>query len=280
MTPVLTRETPHKRKLKRRAVPVAPRRVSGPIPGRQPARPQLRRVRRQSAPARAIALIRGLPDHRLLDRLLRGRAWIPLLGVLLAGIVAMQVSMLKLGSTIGRSVERGASLQSTNEQLRASVASLADEQRIERLAAGMGMVMAAPQAIGFLGPKAGVAAQAAANLKAPDPSAFLAALQASGGPAPGTSSDPNAGASGASGATSTGSGAALTSSGATSTPSGAGSTSSGGTSGSSYSSATTGTTGTQSAAGVVSNSPGSSGGSTSSGGVSSGSGSGTGSTGG
>jgi hypothetical protein len=200
MTPVLTRETPHRRKLRRSATPVTPRRVSGPLAGRRAApAPPRRRVRTASTPARAIAFVRGLPEHRLLDRLLRGRAWIPVLGLLLAGIVALQVSMLKLGSSIGRSVELGASLQSQNEQLRASVASLADDQRIERLAAGMGMVMAAPQAIAFLSPKPeGGASQAAANLKAPDSSAFLAALQASSAPAPGTSTGPGSASASAS----------------------------------------------------------------------------------
>jgi hypothetical protein len=114
----------------------------------------------------------------LIDRLVRGRAWIPVLGILLAGIVAMQVSLLKLGASIGRSLERGTTLQSQNEQLRASVATLADDQRIETLAAGMGMVMPAPQAVGFLSARPGAnAAQAVGNLKAPDPTTFLASLQ-------------------------------------------------------------------------------------------------------
>ena len=62
----------------------------------------------------------------------------------------MQVEVLKLGAGIGRSIERGTQLQSRNELLRASVATLADDQRIERLAVGMGMVMPAPTAVSFL----------------------------------------------------------------------------------------------------------------------------------
>ncbi len=42
--------------------------------------------------------------------------------MLLAGIVAMQVEVLKLSANMGRSIERGTALQSRNEQLRASVA--------------------------------------------------------------------------------------------------------------------------------------------------------------
>ena len=50
----------------------------------------------------------------------------------------MQVEVLKLSATTGRSIERGTALASRNEQLRASVAELSDDQRIERLAARWG----------------------------------------------------------------------------------------------------------------------------------------------
>jgi hypothetical protein len=121
----------------------------------------------------------SLPDHQLLDRIVRGRAWIPLLGVLLAGIVAMQVEVLKLGAGIGRSIEASTALQSRNELLRASVATLADDGRIERLAAGMGMVMPAPAAVEFASPHSpGSVQRAVANIHPPDPTAFTAALPA------------------------------------------------------------------------------------------------------
>src|SRR5205807_4139856 len=114
----------------------------------------------------------------LLDRIVRGRAWIPLLGMLLAGIVAMQVEVLKLGAGIGRSIENGSALQSRNELLRASVASLADDQRIERLAAGMGMVMPEPAAISFLSAHPADAGRAVSNSHAPASATFLTALAA------------------------------------------------------------------------------------------------------
>jgi threonine synthase len=127
--------------------------------------------------ARAAAFIRGLPDHSVLDRLVRGRAWIPVLGVLLAGIVAMQVEVLKLGASMGRAIERTSDLTSQNEVLRATVASLADDQRIERLAARMGMVMPAPDSVRFLQAQPEQnAARAVSNIHAPDASAFLAQL--------------------------------------------------------------------------------------------------------
>ena len=76
--------------------------------------------------------------------------WIALLGVMLVGIVAMQVEVLKLGASMGRNIERATVLQGHNEALRASVAALADDQRIEALAAKQGMVMPAPSDVAFL----------------------------------------------------------------------------------------------------------------------------------
>jgi hypothetical protein len=97
---------------------------------------------------------------------------------MLVGIVAMQIEVLKLGASTGRSIDRASALQSRNELLRASVASLADDQRIERLAAGLGMVMPAPAEVGFLTRRAGDAARAARSIHAPDPTTFLASLSA------------------------------------------------------------------------------------------------------
>lgn len=178
----------HRRAVRRQAAPAAPRRVSGPSAGRAatvpagpaPARrssPRTAPARGVSIPARALAVVRGLPDHSLLDRIVRGRAWIPLLGVMLAGIVAMQVEVLKLGATMGRAIDSATALQSRNELLRASVATLADDQRIERLAAGMGMVMPEPTAVSFLSMRSANARRAASNIHQPDGSAFLSELQ-------------------------------------------------------------------------------------------------------
>ncbi len=127
-----------------------------------------------------MAYVRAMPDHALLDRLIRGRAWIPVLGVMLAGIVAMQVEVLKLGATMGRAIERGTALQSRNEILRDSVASLEDEQRIVRLAAGFGMVMPSPGDVGFLRARAANVSRAAADIKPPDAAAFSALLSSNG----------------------------------------------------------------------------------------------------
>jgi hypothetical protein len=117
----------------------------------------------------------ALPDHSLLDRVVRGRAWIPLLGVLLVGIVAAQVEILKLGATMGRALEQTTNLTTQNEQLRGNVAQLADDQRIERLADKMGLVFPPPGAVGYIDARPhGDARGAAGYIHTPDPAAFVA----------------------------------------------------------------------------------------------------------
>jgi hypothetical protein len=100
---------------------------------------------------------------------------------MLVGIVAMQVEVLKLGASMGRAIERGTALQSTNELLRENVAALADDQRIERLAAARGMVMPAPAGVGFLSARSGQDVQrAVANIHAPSAPTFLALTTTNG----------------------------------------------------------------------------------------------------
>ncbi|MGZ4173256.1 MAG: hypothetical protein ACXVQR_02145 [Solirubrobacteraceae bacterium] len=228
----------HRRKLWRGAAPKAPRRVSGPQQGRvagstaAPARPRQTPIparprpaaRRRARPARtaplsvrALAFVQSLPDRALVDRLVRGRAWIPLLGVMLAGIVAMQVELLKLNSTIGHGIDRSATLQSQNEQLRASVAGLADDQRIEGLAAKMGMIMPSPDNVVFVAPRGGTDVQQALGAMRPPDASALATMQAA---------QPSSAQSSGSQSSSSGSGSTSSSSG--STESGSSSTSTAG----------------------------------------------------
>jgi cell division protein FtsL len=161
----------------RARAPRLPRRLSGPIGGR--ARAQAAPQQIATLGERALAVVRSLPDRSLIDRLVRGRAWIPVLGVLLAGLVAMQVEILKLGTSIGRSIERSTALQSRNESLQTGVATLADDQRIERLAAGMGMAMPSPSSVAFVTANAhNAVGRALANVHAPDPANFASQLAA------------------------------------------------------------------------------------------------------
>ena len=129
---------PSRAPLRRPIAPRVPRRVSGPA----------RRKRR----ARSTLLERllALPDHRLVDRLVRGRVWIPLIGFLLIGIVAMQVSMLKLNAGIGTDAQRVSTLERVNGELRAAQAQAESGDRIQRAAGKLGMVMPAPDQVEYL----------------------------------------------------------------------------------------------------------------------------------
>ena len=124
--------------------------------------------------ARALAFARSLPDHSLLDRLIRSRIWIPLLGVLLVGIVASQVEILKLNASLGHGVVRAAQLQSEDQRLANAVSQMSDVQRIESRAAHMGLSMPAAYTPVFLNGGSGELRRALANIHKPDPTVFEA----------------------------------------------------------------------------------------------------------
>ncbi len=139
---------------------------------------------------------------------------------MLAAIVTMQVEVLKLGASIGRSIERSTALQNRNELLRVNVASLGDDRRIERLASGMGMMMPGPATVGFLSAKGQSPQQAAASIHAPDPASFLSGLSsllaasdavANSGTTSGPATPADSTASGAGTTVSAGTGSAATS---------------------------------------------------------------------
>jgi hypothetical protein len=96
-----------------------------------------------------LETLAGLSGHRPLDRLIRGRAWIGLVGFALIGIVAMQLWVVKLGVGIGRALEHAALLQRENSTLAIEDSALASGERVERLVAARGMVAAPPGALHF-----------------------------------------------------------------------------------------------------------------------------------
>lgn len=95
---------------------------------------------------------------------------------MLVGIVAMQVELLKLNASTGRSIELSSVLQTRNESLRAEVASASNPNRIERIATHMGMTMPGPEAITFLSARSASVQRALAGIHPPDVAAFEAAL--------------------------------------------------------------------------------------------------------
>ena len=162
--------------------PRGPRRISGPVAA--PAGAVLPRRGTTSVFGR----LRALPEHRVVDRLLRSRLWIWALGALLGGIVAMQVSLLKLNSGISRAVETTTTLERQNADLEASIARLSSPDRIESGATTLGMVMPPAGDVSYLTARPHDAASAVRRMRAPSEEA--AALMANGGIVPGSLAEP------------------------------------------------------------------------------------------
>jgi hypothetical protein len=170
----------------RRTRPV-PRRVSGP------AKPRSLRV----AAGGAVALprpganrrgstgvferLRALPDHRLVDGVLRGRVWIWLIGIGLGGIVAMQVSLLKLNAGISRAVESSGTLERQNAELEASIARLSSGERIRGASAKRGMITPSAGDVEYVRVRPGGRDAARAIARMTAPSSAARELMANGG---------------------------------------------------------------------------------------------------
>jgi cell division protein FtsL len=165
------------------ALPRHARRLSGPIARPVPQMPVARPVRRGSTGT--FERLRALPDHRLVDRLLRGRAWIWLIGIMLGGIVAMQVSLLKLNSGISRAVTTAGTLERVNADLETEVARLSSGERIQSTAAEEGMVPPPAGDVRYLNARPGADPRLAVE-RMQSPSDEAKQVMASGGKAPPT----------------------------------------------------------------------------------------------
>ncbi|HEY0345266.1 MAG TPA: hypothetical protein VGC59_11490 [Solirubrobacteraceae bacterium] len=173
------------RSVPRSPAPRHPRRVSGPAraqvsasgavayprPQRLPARPPLRVVAGGAAIASRVAGVAlDVSGSRAMDRLVRSRGWIVIVAFGLIGIVAMQVSMLKLNAGIGRAVETVSTLERSNALLRGDLSRLSDGSRIQTLAGARGYVMPSPADVTYLraGDLRADGARAARRMIAPD----------------------------------------------------------------------------------------------------------------
>jgi hypothetical protein len=142
---------------------------AGVAPGRG------RRPRAGAAPGsvplrtRFVRRAAGLPDARLLDRLMRGRGWIALIGLALMGVVFMQVSLLKLNTGIGRAMQTAATLERQNAELRGEVALLDGGERLQGVAAAMGMLMPPAGQVQYLDARDADPAGAAGRITPPSP---------------------------------------------------------------------------------------------------------------
>jgi hypothetical protein len=160
--------------------PAPPRRVSGPLrPAPAAAGAAVRR-----GTTGVFERIRALPETRFIDGLLRGRAWIWLIGLLLGGIVAMQVSLLKLNAGISRAVTTSATLERQNADLEAGIARMSSGDRVRAESLKEGMVSPLPGGVEYLTARGERDATRAARRMQP-PSEEAAGIMANGGREPG-----------------------------------------------------------------------------------------------
>lgn len=94
------------------------------------------------AVGRTAVAVSQLPDSGLVVRLTRGRAWIAVLGVLLVGIVALNVVTLSFAASSGKIDEQITALDRENSILRARDAHLSGIGAVRGAAVPLGLAMA------------------------------------------------------------------------------------------------------------------------------------------
>ncbi len=115
---------------------------------------------------RTAGAVRHLPDSGPIKHLTRGRAWIPLLGLLLIGIVALNVATLSLTATAGKVEENIQTLGQENSVLSAHEARLLANGRVRSAAASIGLTSPEPGEISYRDASRDAIAAAARRLSA------------------------------------------------------------------------------------------------------------------
>jgi hypothetical protein len=120
--------------------------AAAPAPARAPARKRARpgdldRERARPGPKRSTKAKTGVAG---------GLAWIIVAGVLLAGIVALNVAVLRLNIRLDHMNTESEQLQAENAALGAQLSGAVSSPRIQALAKARGFVPADPTTIGYV----------------------------------------------------------------------------------------------------------------------------------
>jgi hypothetical protein len=156
------------RKSTRKASSAAPARKA---PARRKAAPK-RRSGGQLIPiaagtaGRAAVAMTQLPESGLIHRLTRGRAWIGLLGVLLVGIVALNVVTLSFTASAGKVDERITTLSNENSMLQGRNSQHYGPARMRFEAAALGLAPQTEAVPQLINPGKGDVSEAASRLAA------------------------------------------------------------------------------------------------------------------
>jgi len=127
-----------------RAVPAPAKAPARRAPARAPAkrrRPVATQPKLVVTAVRTAEAVRQLPDSGLVVRMTRGRAWIGVLGILLVGIVALNVATLSFAATAGQIDEQITTLEQENSMLESREAQHFSTARVRNQGAALGLAM-------------------------------------------------------------------------------------------------------------------------------------------
>ena len=130
-------------KPKRRA-PARKQPRSRPVPARKPApkrRPAATQPKLVVTAVRTAEAVRQLPDSGVVVQMTRGRAWIGVLGILLVGIVALNVATLSFAATAGQVDEQITALEQENSMLESREAQHFSTARVRNQGSQLGLAM-------------------------------------------------------------------------------------------------------------------------------------------
>jgi hypothetical protein len=169
------KKAPPSRPVRHRPAPRG-RAVAAPAPARAPrrAKPKTKRAAAGGqliplAVGRTAVAVRQLPDSGLVVRMTRGRAWIGVLGVLLVGIVALNVVTLSFAASSGKIDEEVTALEQENSVLTGRDAQRSGVGRVRRAAVSLGLTMPSSEEIHFINAGSHDVASAAQRLAAAGP---------------------------------------------------------------------------------------------------------------
>jgi hypothetical protein len=114
----------------------------------------------------AATAVRQLPDSSLIVRMTSGRLWIGVLGLLLAGIVAVNVVTLSIAASAGHIDQNIQALDQENSILRGRDAQRSGSARVRYDASAIGLAAASSDEIGYVQFEPGDVAVAAQRLAA------------------------------------------------------------------------------------------------------------------
>ncbi len=163
------RPAPSRRAPARTAHKTGTRRAAAP---RAKAAPQRRRGR-SNTPAtgfvpvvvgRTADAVGGIADSGFVMRMTRGRLWIGLLGLLLVGIVGLNVWALSLNASSSKVARQTDGLKRANSALQAQIAGELSNEQVQAAATKLGLIVREPGSIRYLGTGGDDAAVAARRL--------------------------------------------------------------------------------------------------------------------